>query len=194
MFHTIPARLNRLSLLHSKRMLVLAISALILLFSNLTLAGNLKKEDIERRFVRPYQVQDKLTDIPVWPLTSALEQEAGPVAYVFESIDLAPLPGFEGTPMNYLISIDRKGNFIDVELLDQHEPVFTFRDMGGLGDKPLREFISQYAGRGIRQPFLIAQDAARNRTGRAKNNGVTTLDGIASSVSDFPLDMNVPHR
>ena len=125
----------------------------------------MKKADIERRFGPPYQVQEKLRDIPVWPLTSSLEQEAGPVAYVFESIDLAPLPGFEGTPMNFLVSIDRKGNFIDVELLHQREPVFTFRDLGGLGDTPLREFIAQYVGRNIHQPFLIALDAARNRPG-----------------------------
>lgn len=180
MLHCISVALNRVTG-H------LAISALILLSSNLTLAGDLKKEDIERRFRRPYQVQEKLTEIPAWPLTSALEQEAGPVGYVFESIDLAPLPGFEGTPMNFLVSIDRKGNFIDVELLRQREPVFTFRDLGGLGDTPLREFIAQYVGRNIHQPFLIALDAARNRTGHASNNGVTTLDGISKATSSVRI-------
>lgn len=187
MFHGIRVLLNRITVLPSNRILGLAVSVLLMLASNWTWAGNLNKEDIERRFRRPYQVQEKLTDIPVWPLNSALEQQAGPVAYVFESIDLAPLPGFEGTPMNYLVSIDRKGNFIDVELLHQNEPVFTFRDMGGLGDKPLREFISQYAGRSIRQPFLIALDAARNRTGQSGSSGgsggLTVLDGISRATS-----------
>ncbi|BAL26987.1 4Fe-4S binding protein [Azoarcus sp. KH32C] len=180
MFHGISVGLNRAA----QR---LAISALILLSSHLTLAGDLKKEDIERRFGRPYQVQEKLTEIPAWPLTSALEQEAGPVGYVFESIDLAPLPGFEGTPMNFLVSIDRKGNFIDVELLRQREPVFTFRDLGGLGDTPLREFIAQYIGRNIHQPFLIAMDAARNRTGHASNNGIATLDGISKATTSIRI-------
>ena len=106
-------------------------------------AGDLSKADIERRFEPPLHVQDKLTQIPAWPLTSELEPEGGPVGYVFESVDLAPVPGFEGTPMNFLVSIDRKGNFMNVELLRQHEPVF----LSGLGESPLREFVTQYANR-----------------------------------------------
>lgn len=187
MFHCILVGLSRVACLRPARIPALAISALILLASNLTLAGDLKKADIERRFGPPYQVQEKLSEIPAWPLTSSLEQEAGPVAYVFESIDLAPLPGFEGTPMNFLISIDRKGNFINVELLHQREPVFTFRDLGGLGDTLLREFIAQYAGRNIHQPFLIALDAARNRTGHASNSGVATLDGISKATTSVRI-------
>ena len=66
-------------------------------------AGMLTKDDVQRRFGVPYEVQDKLADVPAWPVTSSLEREAGPVAYVFESIDIAPLPGFEGSPMNFLI-------------------------------------------------------------------------------------------
>ena len=120
-------------------------------------AGELNKADIERRFPPPLKVQEKLTEIPAWPLTSELEPEAGPVGYVFESIDLAPVPGFEGTPMNFLVSIDRKGNFMNVELLRQHEPVF----LGGLGEAPLREFVTQYAGRNLKQQFLIVLNAAR---------------------------------
>ncbi|MBL8440857.1 MAG: 4Fe-4S binding protein, partial [Betaproteobacteria bacterium] len=121
-------------------------------------AGDLAKADVERRFGPPLHVQEKLSDIPVWPLTSELEPEAGPIAYAFESIDLAPIPGFEGTPMNFLVAIDKKGNFLGVELLRQHEPVF----LGGLGEPPLKEFITQYEGRNIKQQFLIALNAARN--------------------------------
>lgn len=166
--------------------LKLAIAALFFLSAHWTQAGDLKKADIERRFGPPFQVQEKLADIPAWPLTSSLEQEAGPVAYVFESIDLAPLPGFEGTPMNFLVSIDRKGNFINVELLHQREPVFTFRDLGGLGDTPLREFIAQYVGRNLHQPFLIALDAARNRN-HSSAAGVATLDGISKATTSVRI-------
>jgi NosR/NirI family nitrous oxide reductase transcriptional regulator len=165
MFHTILASLRRALLPRSRRRLVVAILALLTLASNVAWAGSLKKEDIERRFGRPYQVLDKLSDIPAWPITSALEQNAGPVAYAFESVDLAPLPGFEGTPMNFLVSIDRKGNFIGVEVLEQREPVFTFRDLGGKGDSLLREFIAQYTGRNLRQPFLISTGPSSNRSG-----------------------------
>lgn len=151
-------------------------------------AGTLNKEEVQRRFGAPYEVQDKLKDVPAWPITSSLEKEVGPVAYVFESIDLAPLPGFEGSPMNFLISIDRKGNFMDVEVLQQREPVFTFRDLGGLGDTPLREFIAQYAGKSLNQPFVIALDAARNHTGLASQSvGHATLDGIAKATTSVRI-------
>jgi hypothetical protein len=110
--------------------------ALELLAVHSAWAGILSKDDIQRRFGVPFVVEEKLRDIPAWPVTSSLEKEAGPVAYVFESIDIAPLPGFEGSPMNFLISIDRKGTFTGVEVLQQREPVFTFRDLGGLGDAP----------------------------------------------------------
>jgi NosR/NirI family nitrous oxide reductase transcriptional regulator len=153
--------------------------------STASLAGSLTKADIERRFGPPLHVQEKLTDIPAWPLTSELEPEGGPVGYVFESIDLAPIPGFEGTPMNFLVSIDRKGNFMDVELLHQHEPVF----LGGLGEPPLREFVTQYAGRNIKQQFLIALNAARNRTGQpaSTQSFQTTLDGVAKATASVRI-------
>ncbi|MDE2441164.1 MAG: 4Fe-4S binding protein, partial [Betaproteobacteria bacterium] len=136
------------------------------------------------RFGPPLHVQEKLSDIPAWPLTSELEPDSGPVGYVFESIDLAPIPGFEGTPMNFLVSIDRKGNFLGVELLRQHEPVF----LGGLGEAPLREFITQYAGRNIKQQFLIALNADRNRTGPLTNQGFqTTLDGVSKATASVRI-------
>ena len=151
-------------------------------------AGMLGKDEIQRRFGVPYQVEDKLTDIPAWPVTSSLEKEVGPVVYAFESIDIAPLPGFEGSPMNFLITIDRKGNFMGVEVLQQREPVFTFRDLGGLGDTPLREFIAQYAGKSIGQPFVIALDAARNHTGMTANRGThATLDGISKATTSVRI-------
>lgn len=147
-------------------------------------AGDLAKADVERRFGPPLHVQEKLSDIPVWPLTSELEPEAGPVAYAFESIDLAPIPGFEGTPMNFLVAIDKKGNFLGVELLRQHEPVF----LGGLGEPPLKEFITQYEGRNIKQQFLIALNAARNRTGASSSrSGQTTLDGVAKATASVRI-------
>lgn len=158
---------------------------LIVLFQATTSwAGDLEKADIEKRFGPPLIAQEKLTEIPAWPLTSELEPEAGPVAYVFESIDLAPIPGFEGTPMNFLVAIDRKGNFISVELLRQHEPVF----LSGLGEAPLKEFVSQYADRNLQQQFLIALNAERNRIGpTAQVGGQTTLDGVSKATASIRI-------
>lgn len=147
-------------------------------------AGTLSKADIERRFQPPIHVQEKLTEIPAWPLTSELLPDGGPIGYAFESIDLAPIPGFEGTPMNFLVSIDRKGNFMNVELLHQHEPVFV----AGLGEGPLREFVTQYAGRNIKQQFLIALNAARNHSGPADSqSNQTTLDGVSKATASVRI-------
>ena len=97
---------------------------LTLIFSSLAQAGDLDQAEIARRFPPPFKVAAKLAEVPAWPLSSELTPNSGPVAYVFESIDLAPIPGFEGTPFNLLIAIDAQGNFISVEVLRQHEPVF----------------------------------------------------------------------
>ncbi|MCE1182928.1 MAG: 4Fe-4S binding protein [Rhodocyclales bacterium] len=146
--------------------------------------ASLSKADIERRFGPPLHVESKLNDPPVWPLRSELEPEGGPVGYVFESIDLAPIPGFEGTPMNFLVAIDRKGNFLDVELLHQHEPVF----LGGLGEAPLREFIGQYAGHNLKRQFLIALNAESNRSGASQARASqVVLDGVAKATASVRI-------
>src|SRR5574343_581717 len=86
--------------------------------------------------------------------------------------------------MNFLVSIDRKGNFLDVELLHQHEPVF----LGGLGEMPLREFITQYAGHNLEQQFMFALNAARNRTGPSSvRDGQVVIDGVAKATASVRI-------
>ena len=151
-------------------------------------AGTLTREQVQQRFKLPYEVGEKLADLPVWPITSTLEKEAGVVAYAYETVDLSPIPGFEGTPMNFLVELDRKGEFIDVELLSQREPVFTFRDLGGYGDTFLRQFIAQYTGKNLNQPFIIAMDSARNPGGVGKDRGgVAMLDGVAKATTSIRI-------
>lgn len=115
-------------------------------------AGELTREQVAQHFPPPLKVGEKASDLPVWPITNELTPDAGPVAWAFESVDLAPIPGFEGTPMDLLISIDAKGNFRDVELLHQHEPVF----LGGLGEPPFRDFLTQYAGLNLGQEITVS--------------------------------------
>jgi NosR/NirI family nitrous oxide reductase transcriptional regulator len=153
-----------------------------------TSAGTLTREQVQRRFKLPYEVGEKLADLPVWPVTSTLEKEAGAVAYAYETIDITPLPGFEGSPMNFLVTLDRKGEFVDVELLSQREPVFTFRDLGGYGDTFLRQFIAQYTGKNLNQPFIIATDSARKPGGVGKDRGgVAMLDGVAKATTSIRI-------
>ncbi|OYW27542.1 MAG: 4Fe-4S binding protein, partial [Methyloversatilis sp. 12-65-5] len=144
-------------------------------------AGDMTLEALSARFPPPLHVQPKLADIPAWPITSELEPDGGPIGYVFESIDLAPIPGFEGTPMNLLVAIDRKGNFIDVSVLRQHEPVF----LSGLGETPLNEFVRQYAGKNLRQDFTVSSAYGNTKAGAADNRVV--LDGVTKATASVRI-------
>ncbi|OHC65257.1 MAG: 4Fe-4S binding protein [Rhodocyclales bacterium GWA2_65_19] len=144
-------------------------------------AGELTRADIERRFQSPLRVGDKLREIAAWPLSSELTPDAGPVAYVFESIDLAPIPGFEGTPINLLVAIDASGRFIDVEVLRQHEPVF----LGGLGPAPLNEFVKQYQGKNLKQQITVASIYGNSR---ADSSGQRVmLDGVTKATASVRI-------
>jgi NosR/NirI family transcriptional regulator, nitrous oxide reductase regulator len=167
---------------------------LALLFCMCASAGDLTKADIERRFQNravqvgaarasgsALRVGDKLREIPAWPLVSELTPDAGPVGYVFETIDLAPIPGFEGTPMNLLVAIDASGKFMDVEVLRQHEPVFV----GGLGPVPFDEFVRQYQGKNIRQQIKISTGQSSPRSASGANTVV--FDGIAKATASIRI-------
>ena len=161
--------------------LSLLLTACALFAPRLADAGDLSRDDIARRFQPPLHVGDKLRDIPAWPITSELEPEAGPVAYAFESIDLAPIPGFEGTPYNLLVSIDRKGNFLGVELLRQHEPVF----LSGLGEGPLKDFLRQYEGKSLKQEITVSSLYGNTRSGAGARRVV--LDGVSKATASVRI-------
>ena len=109
-------------------------------------AGNLVKSDIERMVDYFYIVGEILPDIPAYPLfmRDAANPDAKPElkAYVFESIDFAPVRGYSAKPINLLILIDLSGNFIRVRLLDHKEPLF----LDSSGTQKLERFASQYKG------------------------------------------------
>ncbi len=152
----------------------------ILLLAASAQAGELGRADIARRFPSPFLVGEKLSDVPAWPLTSELTPEAGPVGYVFESQDLAPIPGFEGTPFNILVAIDARGDFTAVEILREHEPVF----LSGLGEAPLRAFVAQYLGKNVRQAITVSSAyGGRNRD--AGGNGRVVLDGVTKATASI---------
>ncbi|MBL8471240.1 MAG: 4Fe-4S binding protein [Rhodocyclaceae bacterium] len=152
---------------------------LLCLLATAVSAGDLTRADLEQRFLPPLHVGNQLKDVPAWPITSELEPEAGPIGWVFESIDLAPIPGFEGTPMNLLIALDRKGSFMDVVVLRQHEPVF----LSGLGPAPLHDFVRQYAGKNLRQEINVASTYGDTRGGANR----VVLDGVAKATASVRI-------
>ncbi|MBE7204015.1 MAG: 4Fe-4S binding protein, partial [Parafilimonas terrae] len=138
-------------------------------------AGQLDRAGLERYFPPPLVVGEKDATLPVWPI---LKQQAGSYevfAYAFESVDLAPIPGFGGTPPDLLVALAPDGTFRDVKVISQHEPVF----LEGLGPEPLFAFVDQYAGLSARQAIRVGRPNAR--AGGAAPQ--TTVDGISMATA-----------
>lgn len=141
-------------------------------------AGVLTRAEMARRFPAPLMVGERDAELPVWPLFKQNATATELVGYVFESIDLAPIPGFAGVPLNLMVAIDPKGAFIGVEVLSHHEPVF----LDGLGEAPLYQFVKQYKDLSLKQNISIETgghrvrhpDAAHARK-RGEQTGLDTL-------------------
>jgi transcriptional regulator of nitric oxide reductase len=124
-------------------------------------AGIMTKASMLTHFPSPLIVGEKESGLPVWPIFKQDATTTPLIGYVFESIDLAPIPGFSGTPFNLLIALDTKGEFMSVRVLSQHEPVF----LDGLGEGPMWSFVEQYKGLSLKQNIKIG--AERNNVGNA---------------------------
>ncbi len=146
-------------------------------------AVTLGRADLARWFPDPYVVGEREKDPPVWPIF----KQSGPpshtvdlVGYACESTDLAPVPGFSGTPVDLLVAIGTRGEFVDVALLSQHEPVF----LGGVGEEPLVRFLTQYRGLSLEQNITIGSGTAKaNRVGST----AVYLDGIAKATASLRI-------
>ncbi|HEX5804256.1 MAG TPA: 4Fe-4S binding protein [Azospira sp.] len=138
-------------------------------------AGVLTEADLRAFFPDAIRIEAKDEKLPVWPIVKLDGPTEKVVAYAFESIDLAPIPGFAGSPFNLLIAIDRDGKFIDLRVLSQHEPVFV----DGLGVEPLLRFVEQYKGRRLQQPIRIAHGARRA--------GSDELDGVTKATASVRI-------
>lgn len=143
-------------------------------------AGTLSPADMAARFPAPLQVGVRDQDLPVWPIFKQNGTATELVGYAFESIDMAPIPGFAGVPMNMLVTINPQGTFIDVVVLSHHEPVF----LDGLGEAPLLQFASQYRGLSLKQNLTIDSKIKRERAPDAVN---AYLDGVSKATASVRI-------
>lgn len=151
----------------------------VLMLSTALHAGVMSKEDMIKAFPSPYIVGDKDPDLPIWPLYQQISTETPLVAYAFESIDLAAVPGFAGIPYNLLVAIDPNGTFIDVRVLSHHEPVF----LEGLGEKPLIDFAKQYKGISLLQNIKINAKPAKGTA----NTANAYIDGVTKATASVRI-------
>ena len=142
-------------------------------------AGQLTRADLEKHFPPPYILGEKDDQIPVWPIFKQNATSDELIAYVFESADLAPIPGFSGTPINLLVALTPEGSFLDVRVISHNEPVFV----DGLGPEPLFDFVRQYAGKSLKQTIKVGPPG-----GGLKGDGaVAIVDGVAKATASVRI-------
>jgi transcriptional regulator of nitric oxide reductase len=125
-------------------------------------------------FPVPLVVGEKERDVPVWPIFA--QDLTTTIAYAFESIDFAAIPGCSGTPFNLLVALDKDGKFMDVKVLSHHEPVF----LHGLGPLPLFKVVEQYKNLSLKQSIKIGLNQSSANTANSAN---VYIDGVAKATA-----------
>ncbi len=162
----------------------LALLALLVLAITGAHAGTLTKSDLERMFAPSLTVGERNANLPVWPLFAREGPKLTLRGYVFESIDLEPVRGYAGKPINLLVAIDPAGKFLDVRLISHKEPLF----MSEAGTDLLARFADQYKGLTIHHSIEIF--GPKSRTSRDETSAA--LHGVAAgTVTVKAMDLSI---
>jgi NosR/NirI family nitrous oxide reductase transcriptional regulator len=143
-----------------------------------TYASQLSHDDIATKFAPPYVLGERDAKLPIYPIFKQLGGTDLLDGYIFESADIAPIPGFSGTPINLLIHINKDGIILSAQVIGHHEPVF----LEGLGPLPMNEFVSQYPGKSIRQNIRVL---SQNTRGAKKSD--STVDGVTKATASVHI-------
>ena len=153
--------------------------------SSRSFAGTMTRASLEPLFPAPLMLGDKSLALAAWPIFKR-DASAGPqlVGHVFETVDLEPTAGYGGKPINLLVAIDVQGNFLDVRLLSQREPIFQ----SDKGNAQLAAFAAQYQGLSVRHDVQVgsAKGATLRTDSRAIVHGVT-----AGTVTALAIDRSI---
>jgi NosR/NirI family transcriptional regulator, nitrous oxide reductase regulator len=147
-------------------------------------AGTLTKADVEALFPPPQLVGERLAHLPVWPIFVRTGQ--GPVLqnHVFETIDLEPVAGYGGKPINMLVVLDRDGAFVMTRLVSHTEPIFRSAEGNALLDR----FGQQYQGITVNHNVHVLGAKAQ----RAVTPTTATLHGIvAGTVTALAINRSI---
>lgn len=139
-------------------------------------AEALSREEISKFVLPPYALGEPLNDRGVWSLLNSGGAEAG---FVFETGEMAPLPGFSGAPINLLVLLDLQGTFIDVRLINHNEPIFV----SGLGEAPFHKFFEQYRGHSINEALVVGTPYGDGGAG----TDLVYLDGVTKATASVRI-------
>jgi polyferredoxin len=164
-----------------------AITALLLALcgvSQRSFAGTMTRASLEPLFPAPLMLGDKSPALAAWPIFKRGASGPQLVGHAFETVDLEPTAGYGGKPINLLVAIDVQGNFLDVRLLSQREPIFQ----SDKGNAQLSAFAAQYKGLSVRHDVQVGspKGATLRTDSRAIVHGVT-----AGTVTALAIDRSI---
>ena len=147
-------------------------------------AGTLSKAQIESLFPLPLLVGEQLTHLPVWPIFVRTGQGPELQNLAFETVDLEPVAGYGGKPINVLVVMDRDGAYVTSRLLSHMEPLFRSDD----GTALLARFAQQYQGVTLHHQIHVLGAKAQ----RIVTPTVATLHGVvAGTVTTNAIDRSI---
>ncbi len=139
-------------------------------------ASELDRAALSKHFPEPFYVGERDTALPVWPLfRHNIPQSDDFIGYIFELIDLAPIAGYAGKPVNMLIAINPEGTFIGASVISHYEPIFNH----GVSEDTLFKFVEQYRGLGVKQNIKVS---ASNSQGGQQATSSKFIDGVAKAT------------
>ncbi len=162
----------------------LVIASFFALQPSLVQAGSLTREQLQQRMGDSLTVGEQLTALPVWPVFHRNMTAPGSMklyAYMFETIDIEPVAGYGGKPINILVVMTPAGKFMDVRLLSHNEPIFQAPAANAL----LAGFAEQYVDLTMHHNIQVLGYKAQ----RVFDDQKATLHGVsAGTVSVTAMD------
>jgi NosR/NirI family transcriptional regulator, nitrous oxide reductase regulator len=150
-------------------------------------AGSITRVQLQAEFGDSYQVGERLTALPVWPVYHRGQTAAGYNAlhaYVFETVDIEPVAGYGGKPINILVVMNAAGKYLDIRLLSHNEPIFQEASR----NKLLAEFAEQYKDLTMTHQIQVLTPKAK----REFDDQKATLHGVtAGTVSAMAMDRTI---
>ena len=150
-------------------------------------AGVLTRAQLQQQFGDSLTVGEQLTALPVWPVyhkNQTAEGRNALYAYVFETVDIEPVAGYGGKPINIMVVMNPAGKFLNVVLLSHNEPIFQEASR----NKLLADFAAQYIDLTVAHQIQVLTPKAK----REFDDQKATLHGVsAGTVSAMAMDRTV---
>ncbi len=158
-----------------------------LLMPSSTAAGVMTRAQLQQQMGDSLLVGEQLTALPVWPVfhrNHTAEGRNALYAYMFETVDIEPVAGYGGKPINILVVMNPAGKYLDVVLLSHNEPIFQEASR----NKLLADFAAQYKDLTVAHHIQVLTPKAQ----RVFDDQKATLHGVtAGTVSAMAMDRTI---